>query len=101
MYGLDDAVISRLQALFRRYPDVDEVILYGSRAKGTYREGSDIDFTLLGKNLSLKIIYAIEEEIEELLLPYSFDLSLFEQIDNPELIDHIKRVGKVFYKRVY
>lgn len=85
--------------MFAGYTNIEKVILYGSRAKGTFREGSDIDFTILGKNLNLKNIYAIEEKIEELLLPYSFDISLFDQIDNPDLKDHINRVGKVFYKK--
>ena len=100
MYGIGDEVIKSLQDLFSRYSDVEKVILYGSRAKGTFREGSDIDLTAFGKNLNLKTIYAIEEEIEELLLPYSFDISLFDQIDNPDLLDRLNRVGKVFYKKV-
>jgi hypothetical protein len=66
---------------------------------GTYRNGSDIDITLLGENLSNQTIFGIQDEIEELYLPYSFDISIFDRIDNEDLIDHIRRVGKVFYEK--
>ena len=99
MYGLDEAVIKNLKRIFSEFPAVEKVILYGSRAMGTYRNGSDIDITLLGKNLSNQTIFGIQDEIEELYLPYSFDISIFDRIDNEDLIDHIKRVGKVFYEK--
>ena len=99
MYGLDETVIKKLKRVFTKFPAVEKVILYGSRAMGTYRHGSDIDITLLGKNLSNQTIFGIQDEIEELYLPYSFDISIFDRIDNEDLIDHIKRVGKVFYEK--
>ncbi|NYT26893.1 MAG: nucleotidyltransferase domain-containing protein [Candidatus Thiodubiliella endoseptemdiera] len=76
---------------------MEKVILYGSRAKGNYKDGSDIDVTLIGKNLNLKTVYALEEFLEALYLPYSFDISIFTQIDNDDLIEHILNVGKDFY----
>ena len=75
------------------------MILYGSRAMGTYRRGSDIDIALFGENLSNQTIFDIQEEIEALYLPYSFDISIWERIENEDLLDHIRRVGKVFYER--
>ena len=70
----------------------------GSRAKGTYRPGSDIDLTLKGAGLNLKILNRISNELDELLLPYSFDVSIYSQIENRDLIDHIQRVGVVIYR---
>ncbi|HOO33937.1 MAG TPA: nucleotidyltransferase domain-containing protein [Thermotogota bacterium] len=99
MYGLDQEDIDNLKEVFSRFDAVDKVILYGSRAMGTYRTGSDIDITLIGKNLSLQTIFGIEDEIEELYLPYSFDISIYDRIKNEDLIDHIRRVGKVFYSK--
>ncbi|MDN5360730.1 MAG: uncharacterized protein PWQ84_1793 [Thermotogaceae bacterium] len=99
MYGLDEKVIKDLRQIFSKFPAVEKVILYGSRAMGTYRNGSDIDITLLGENLSNQTIFGIQDEIEELYLPYSFDISIFDRIDNEDLIDHIRRVGKVFYEK--
>jgi hypothetical protein len=62
-----------------------------------YKDGSDIDITLLGKQLTLKTVYALEEVLGELYLPYTFDISIFTQIDNDDLIKHILRVGKTFF----
>lgn len=97
-FGLKEHTIEQINAVFSHYPEVEKVILYGSRAKGNYKNGSDIDLTLHGKDLSLSIIHKIDNELDDLLLPYTFDLSIFNHIDNPGLIDHIKSVGFVFYE---
>lgn len=99
MYGLSEETVKQLTSIFQNRKEIEKVILYGSRAKGNYRIGSDIDLTAFGRNLTLKTIYNIEEEIEELLLPYHIDLSIYDQIDNKDLIEHINRVGQVFFKR--
>lgn len=96
-YGLKQQTIAQINSVFARYPEVEQVILYGSRAKGTYKNGSDIDLTLKGHGLNLNVINKISNEIDELLLPYSFDISIFSQISNADLVDHINRVGIVFY----
>jgi predicted nucleotidyltransferase len=99
-FGLSLETITSIQAVFAQHPQVNQVLLYGSRGKGNYRNGSDIDLTLQGSNLTLNdILYPIMDEIDELDLPYSFDLSLFEQIDDAEFLDHIKRIGVVFYHK--
>ncbi|MDD2761298.1 MAG: nucleotidyltransferase domain-containing protein [Methylomonas sp.] len=95
--GLSVKTIAVLQKIFSNYKEVEQVVLYGSRAKGTQRKGSDIDLTLLGDKLDYRMLTRIETEIDDLLLPYTVDLSLFAQIDNPDLIDHIRRVGLIFY----
>ncbi|MFO8024010.1 nucleotidyltransferase domain-containing protein [Thiohalophilus sp.] len=92
------ADIKKIHAVFTRHPDVEKAILYGSRAKGTHRPGSDIDITLAG-NISWDELQAITLELDDLMLPYQFDLSVHAMIDNPNLLDHIKRVGKTFYAR--
>lgn len=97
-YGLKEQTIAQINSVFAHYPEVEQVILYGSRAKGTYKTGSDIDLTLKGSDLNLTIINKISNEIDDLLLPYSFDLSIFSQISNADLVDHINRVGVVFYE---
>ena len=98
-YGLKEKTIEQIQAVFSKYPNVEKAVLYGSRAKGNYKNGSDIDLTLHGKDLTLKIQHKIATELDDLLLPYKIDLSIFDQITNPEFIDHIQRVGIVFYER--
>lgn len=95
-YGLSVKAVAGLKEIFAKYPDVQKVILYGSRAKGNFRTGSDIDLTLVAPGLDLSQLLKIENEIEELMLPYKVDLSLFHKIENDQLIEHINRVGIEF-----
>jgi predicted nucleotidyltransferase len=97
--GLSEKAVAQIRAVFSKHPEVEKVILYGSRAKGNYKTGSDIDLTLLGTELTLKLVGQIQSEFEEGLLPYHFDLSIFSQITHSDLIEHIQRVGVVFYER--
>lgn len=99
LYGLKESVVKHMQQILSEHPEVREAVLYGSRAMGNYKPGSDIDLTLKGEKLTLRQLNAIESELDDLLLPYELDLSIYRQIDNPDLIDHISRVGTVFYAR--
>lgn len=99
LYGLKISTIEQMQAVFAKFPQVEKVILYGSRAKGNYRPASDIDMTLVGKELSLSISYRIEDALDDLLLPYKIDISIMQHINNPDLLAHIERVGQVFYSK--
>ena len=98
-FGLKEHTIEKMNGVFAQFPAVEQVVLYGSRAKGTYQPSSDIDLTMLGSALDLRTLFRIETELDDLLLPYMIDLSIFDHIDNPDLIAHIKRVGKIFYQR--
>jgi predicted nucleotidyltransferase len=96
-FGLAPSVIAMIRDVFARYPQVSTVLLYGSRAKGNYREGSDIDLSIMDAGVTSGQMMQIENDIDELPTLYSIDLSLFHRIDNPSLSEHIRRVGKVFY----
>ena len=98
-YGLNESTIARIQEVLARFEDVQKALLYGSRAKGNYRAGSDIDLTLYGAGLSLDKLGTISSELDDLLLPYTIDLSIFERLANPDLREHIERAGVVFYDR--
>lgn len=98
-YGLSDEVQARLQSVFAHFPDVEKAILYGSRAKGNYKPGSDIDITLLGQGLDGLLLGQMECELDDLLLPHRIDLSVFSHITHAGLLDHIGRVSRVFYER--
>lgn len=99
MFGLTDEHINKLRQVFARHTDVEKVIIYGSRAKGNYRDGSDIDFALSGSNLNLDTLLKIENELDDLLLPFNIDISILKNIENLELIKHIERVGAIFYEK--
>jgi predicted nucleotidyltransferase len=98
--GLSDNTIKKIHSIFSKYPEIKKVILYGSRALGTFRNGSDIDLTIDSNELSLTTLLKIENELDDLLLPYKIDLSIIKNIDNDDLIDHIRRVGVIFYSKV-
>jgi predicted nucleotidyltransferase len=96
--GLSANTIKKIHSVFAKYPQVEVAILYGSRANGTYKNGSDIDLTLKGNNLDLHVLSKISNDIDDLLTPYKFDLSIFTDIENADLLEHINRVGIELYK---
>lgn len=98
-HGLPQHALERLRDVFRQWPQVERVILYGSRAKGTYRRGSDIDLCVVGEDLGVVDLLKLEGEIDDLLLPWKVDLSLRHQIADPDLLGHIERVGTSLYSR--
>ncbi|WP_456088464.1 nucleotidyltransferase domain-containing protein [Parabacteroides sp.] len=98
-YGLSDTEWNRLETVFNRYPNIERAILYGSRAKGNYKPFSDVDITLVGERLTRSELNRIVLDIDDLLLPYQFDVSIFHRLTNPDLIDHIGRKGIILYQR--
>lgn len=80
-------------------PRINRVVLYGSRAKGNYKPFSDVDITLVGDELTHEDLNRIILAIDDLLLPYLFDISIFHQLKNDTLIDHINRRGIVIYDK--
>lgn len=77
-FGLPETTIANIQAVLAQYPQIEQAILYGSRAKGTYKPGSDIDLTLVGgEEVTLDVLSLVMDALDDLLLPYTFDLSFF------------------------
>lgn len=98
-FGLKPIDIEKVQIIFKNYPAIERVIIYGSRAKGNYKPYSDIDITLVGLKIDLTLQNKIENELDDLLLPYKFDVSVFHKIQNEDLVDHINRIGKIIFVR--
>ena len=84
--------------MFARHPAVEQAVLYGSRAKRNYKLGSDIDLSLHWAALSLQELWAINDELDELLLPYSIDLLIFDTLQHEKMKEHIERMVVVFYQ---
>ena len=108
--GLSDNDVSLINKVFEKYQFVNAVKLFGSRAKGNFKPGSDVDLVLFTESAlpdteftSEKFIHQlalISDELEEQLpLPYFFDLILYNSIGNIKLKEHIDRVGVNFYNR--
>ena len=96
--GLTSYEIDLIRRVFRRFPAIQEVVLYGSRAKGTYQPGSDIDLALIGVADALQA-EAVADELNELPLPYWFDVKAYGDIKYAPLQEHIARVGVSLYRR--
>jgi len=95
--GLNEDTINSIRSAVKNIAEISQVIIYGSRAKGSYRNGSDIDLCLIGNDLSTDTVLKLSQKLDELYSPYSFDISVYEKLDNPKFKDHIDRVGMVFY----
>ena len=97
-FGLQDNDIKEIKTVFASFRNIDQVVLFGSRALGRHKPGSDIDFAISGSNLTFNEILEISNRLEDLGMFYSFDIQNMASIKDSALIDHIQRVGKVFYK---
>lgn len=98
MFGLYPNSYKKILSIFNKYKNIEKVIIYGSRAKGDYKEGSDIDLTLIG-DLNYNDVIKLKHDLEDSSIPYLVDLSIFKELKTESLLEHIKRVGKVFYEK--
>lgn len=97
-FGLPEKALENMCKIFARHPEIDQAILYGSRAMGNFKPGSDIDLTLIGEKVDLNLLLQVDNEIDDLLLPWMVDLSIFHNLENTELINHIETAGITIYK---
>ncbi len=93
MLGLTQKELEILKSVFQKFDEINEVILFGSRALGTHKKSSDIDLAIKGKvniNTLSKLKYTLEEDT---ILPYFFDVVIYDNIKNIELKNHIDEFG--------
>lgn len=98
-FGLHNRTLTGLRRVFERYPEIEEVVVYGSRAVGNYREGSDIDICMKGEALTRDLCGRVWLDIDALNTPYLVDLSVYHLIESESLSEHIHRVGKTIYRK--
>jgi predicted nucleotidyltransferase len=98
MFGIYPKSYQEILLIFEDCLSIDEVVIYGSRAKGNYREGSDIDITLKGE-VTKEDLNKLWHKLDDSFIPYKFDISIYKDLKSQSLIEHIERVGKTFYKR--
>ena len=97
--GLTNKEVESIISVFSKYAQIEEVLLYGSRAREDYKPASDIDLTIKGQNIDLTLLSEIECDLDDLLLPYKLDISIYDRISNSDLINHIDRVGVKLYEK--
>lgn len=98
-YGIKQEIWDKIISTMCTNSGVQAVILFGSRAKGNFRNGSDIDLCVKGPILSERDIRLLSSALDDLNLPWEIDLLSYEDIRDPAVIDHIDRVGIELYGR--
>ena len=98
-YGLSEIELENIISVFKENIKIDKVVLFGSRAKGNYSNGSDIDVSLVGKDLSINDILDLSIQLDEFDFPYKFDILIYNTIKEKALIEHIDRAGIVLYEK--
>ena len=98
-FGIDKSDIKNIVAILKENNKVQKIILFGSRAKSTHSNGSDIDIALKGNNLNTNDVLSLSVELDELDLPYKIDLVIYDRIEEKSLKEHIDRAGAVLFER--
>jgi predicted nucleotidyltransferase len=98
-FGLSDSDLERIVNVFLSDYRIETILIFGSRALGIQKEGSDIDMAIKSSDLEKSELFEIRQKLEGLHLPWFFDVIHFESITNPELKEHIERVGKVIWTK--
>ncbi|MBF0450462.1 MAG: nucleotidyltransferase domain-containing protein [Candidatus Magnetomorum sp.] len=99
IFGLTDRDMKTFNKIFKKYPNVNNVVVFGSRAKGSYKNGSDIDLTIMDETISDGDIIKMKNDFDDSSLPYFVDLINYKTLKQQELKNHIDRVGIPFYTR--
>jgi predicted nucleotidyltransferase len=97
-YGIPTSDLNDVIFILKENEKIRKAILFGSRAKGNFTSGSDVDIALVGNKLKLADVLEISVKIDELYLPWKFDIIIYDRIKEPELKNHIERVGKVLFQ---
>jgi predicted nucleotidyltransferase len=98
-HGLSEKTIAAIARVLERFPGVETALLFGSRAKGTHRHGSDIDLALVGPSLGWRTVGRIYDALDDLLLPHRFSLTVYDENTDSDIAAHIERVGILLFER--
>lgn len=97
--GLTAEYNAEIAAIMARHPEIERVVLYGSRAKGTHTDRSDIDLALMGSSIDHQTLGDIKIDLDESDVPLPIDVLIFAMLDNQDLKAHIDRVGLTIYRK--
>ncbi|MCJ7840959.1 nucleotidyltransferase domain-containing protein [Lederbergia sp. NSJ-179] len=97
MFGLIDQDFYYITKALNTFEEIEKAIVFGSRALGNYKKGSDVDLAIYGQKVTNKTVFQLNELLnEEYPLPYFFDIVNYSEINNPKLKEHIDKEGKMF-----
>lgn len=96
--GISDKTYQMLLDTFSKFPEIKEILIFGSRAKGNYRNGSDIDLAVKGEKVEPDLIFRLKSLFNSRLsIPYKVDVVGYDYLEHQELKEHVDRIGKVIY----
>jgi len=98
MFGLTENTIKSIHSVFEKHDAVKTVLIFGSRAKGNYENGSDIDLAV-ENDISAEELQKVQNELENLDLLYGIDIVSYKELENTPVGQHIDRVKKIFYEK--
>lgn len=99
-FGLLDRDLKHILDAVRSFPEISQLVLFGSRAKGNFKTASDVDLAIKGASVTYDTAVKLADVLnEEKPLPYFFDVIHYESITEPRLVEHIDRVGVVLYSK--
>ncbi|MEQ6119162.1 nucleotidyltransferase domain-containing protein [Reichenbachiella sp. MALMAid0571] len=99
MFGLKDKDIAEIVSILDGFQEVEQALIFGSRAKGNHRNGSDVDIAIKGQEADFNIALTIAGILnEDTTMPYHFDVLSYTDLNNKDLAAHIDRVGKLLYQ---
>ena len=96
-FGLSDKTLEKLRSILSKYREIEKAILYGSRAKGNFSPGSDIDICIVAPKMTFSKYLEVLSDVDELDIPEKVDLTKYELLDE-SIKEHIRRVGKEIYR---
>jgi len=100
IFGISNKTYEAINSVFKNYPNIIAVKVFGSRATDNYSEGSDIDLCVFSKHtIEFNTFLSIRKDIDNLNIPYKVDLCRYDKINNNKLIEHINQVGIIFYQK--
>jgi predicted nucleotidyltransferase len=99
-HGLNEMDLGFIRDSISQFEEIHKAVLFGSRAKGAYKTGSDVDIAVFGQNVDFEVISKLHAILEdESPMPYFFDIIDYNHLGKKELQDHIDRVGEVIFVR--
>ncbi len=99
-FGLTSKDLELIRSTIESHAEIEEVLIFGSRAMGNYKNGSDVDLAIKGSGITLRTVSSLNARLnDELPLPYQFDIIDYSTINTPELTKHIDSFGKVLFDK--
>lgn len=99
-FGLKESDMYYILNIIENFKEIEKAVIFGSRAKGNYKPGSDVDIAIYGENITFDTISALHSLLEEQgPLPYLFDIVDYTHLNHKELREHIDRIGKLIFSR--